>query len=228
MAYHEPTPLTLNEMKEIWIIGAGRFGLLAVERLSAVFRGCHFIIVDPDKASLLRAEGSNRTLEQAEGVSFLDQRMHSPTAPDWIIPALPIHLAAEWCLTRLKIEGLHRIVIPFEVDPLVPNPLRGPGGDIFISHADFVCPDDCEEPESICTVTQENRCLDMYTLLGGIQIFEYLPLVIRSYQLGPGIGGYRPSQLFDLVKLVGNKENKYLLSTACRCHGVMTSLGYSS
>lgn len=213
-------------MKEIWIIGTGRFGLLAAERLAEIHAGHHLVLVDPDRENLLRGDGPNRTLERMDGVSFLDQRLHSAKAPDWIIPALPIHLAAQWCLVRQDLKGLRRIEVPSEIDLLVPNPARDPAGNIYASHADFLCPDDCDEPADICTVTQKRRNTDMFDLLGKIRIAKFQPLVVRSYQLGPGIGGYRPRQLFNLLKRVEKIEEDFLLSTACRCHGVMTGLGY--
>ena len=66
----------------------------------------------------------------------------------------------------------------------------------------------------------------MFELLSGIELFRYRPLVIRSFQLGPGIGGYRPRDLYDLLDQVESSDEAILLSTACRCHGVMTALGY--
>ena len=224
-------------MKEIWIIGIGQFGLLATERLAKKYNKHHLVLVDPDRKNLLQGEGPNRTLELMDGVSFLDQRLNSEKTPeriipdwiipDWIIPALPIHLAAEWCLVRQGLNGLERMAIPSEIDPLIPNQMRDPSGNIFVSHANFICPEDCAEPTKICTVTQKRRKTDMFELLGKIRISKFQPIAVRSYQLCPGVGGYRPRQLFDLLKQVENIKGSFLLSTACRCHGVMTGLGYS-
>ena len=213
-------------MKEIWVIGTGQFGLLAAERLAKIHAKHHFVLVDLDRENLLRGDGPNRTLEQMDGVFFLDQRLHDAKAPDWIIPALPIHLAAEWCLVQQDLKGLRRINLPSDIDQVVPNPIRDPAGNIYTSHADFLCPDDCDEPADICTVTQMRRNTNMFELLGKIRIPKIQSLVVRSYQLAPGIGGYRPRQLFDLLKRVEKIEEDLMLSTACRCHGVMTGLGY--
>jgi hypothetical protein len=112
------------------------------------------------------------------------------------------------------------------MDDLVPNPMRDPSGQIYVSHADFICPDDCAEPAAICTVTGKKRQADMFDLLGRIRISGFSSRVVRSYQLAPGVGGYRPRQLFDILKQVEKTQKNYLLSTACRCHGVITGLGY--
>ena len=106
----------------------------------------------------------------------------------------------------------------------VPNPLRGPDGNLYVSHADFTCPDDCAEPEDVCTVTQTTRERNMFEILGDIKVPPFQPLVIRSYQLGPGIGGYRPEQLFDLLSEVEQAKGHLAVCTACRCHGVVTGL----
>jgi hypothetical protein len=215
----------MDVMEEIWIIGAGRFGSLAYSRLSKRAKSRVFVLVDPVKENLLRCEGPKVTLEQSEGVDFLTRHLsHAEPKPDWIIPALPVHLAAEWVLSRLRSEGIRRIPIPPKIEPLLPNPMRGTEGNIYVSHADFICPDDCAEPRNLCTVTQEPRKQNMFDLLRKLRIPPFQSLVIRSYQLGPGVGGYRPEQLFALVQSVEQSTGSLLVCTACRCHGVITGL----
>ncbi len=214
------------EMKEIWIIGMGRFGQLAADRLTKISPRYHLVLVDPDRDHLQQENGPHRTIKPMDGVSFLDQQLRPEKGPEWIIPALPVHLAAQWCLARLGNHGLRQIGIPFEIDALVPNPMRDTSGQVYVSHADFICPDDCAEPAAICTVTRKKRRADMFELLGSVRMPGFLSLTVRSYQLAPSVGGYRPRQLFDLLKQVKQNKKKYLLSTACRCHGVITGLGY--
>ena len=60
--------------------------------------------------------------------------------------------------------------------------------------------------------------------IGEIQYKPYRAMVIRSHQLGPGIGGYRPEQLFELLDRVERSKGPLLIGTACRCHGVITGL----
>ena len=211
-------------MEEIWIIGVGQFGLLALQRLSKSNKERHFVLVDPVEENLLRCKGPNRTLEQANGVDFLDQNLHAGSTPHWIIPALPINLVAEWFLVRLGPKKLRRVNLPSEIEPLLPNPIRGSEGNIYVSHADFRCPDDCAEPRDMCTVTEKPRKQNMFEILGDLRIAPFQPLAIRSHQLGPGIGGYRPKQLFPLLIQVEQARGRLLVSTACRCHGVITGL----
>ncbi len=211
-------------MQRFWIIGVGQFGLIAVKRLSAKFPGAAFVCVDPDKANLAKAKGPNRTLAQIDGVAFVNQHLQPQAAPDWIIPALPVHLAAEWCLEQLAANGLNRIDLPENLAAMVPHPLKGEDKDLYVSHADFTCPDNCDEPNEVCTITGEPRQRNMFEVLQQVKMPEYTSLVIRSHQLAPGIGGYRPQQLFNLRQQVTNISGNMLLSTACRCHGVMTAL----
>jgi hypothetical protein len=212
-------------MEEIWIIGVGRFGSLAYSRLSKRAKSRVFVLVDPIKENLLRCEGAKVTLEQSDGVDFLTRHLsHAEAKPDWIIPALPVHLAAEWVLSCLGSGGIRRIPIPPKIESLLPNPTRGSEGNIYVSHADFRCPDDCAEPRDICTVTQKPRKQNMFDLLRKLRIPPFQSLVIRSYQLGPGIGGYRPQQLFGLIQSVEQSAGSFLVCTACRCHGVITGL----
>jgi hypothetical protein len=211
-------------MREVWIIGVGRFGSLAAQRLSSRLPDTHFLLVDPDEKNLLRAKGPGRTLIKEDGVRFLRTALSGRVPPDWIIPAVPVHLAAEWCLLHLRERGWKRREIPETIHPLLPAPLVGASGDVYVSHADFQCPDDCAEPRDLCTVTQERRKRNMFELLADLPVSPFHPVVIRSNQLGPGIGGYRPSQLTDLLSRIESSPNPVLVCTACRCHGVLTAM----
>lgn len=211
-------------MKSVWIIGGGRFGALALERLSKIMSGARFSVVDPDGSRLERLAGQERELIPKNGVAFLAEHLNPESAPDWIIPALPVHLAAEWCQARLGPEKASRIKIPDRCLGLLPNPMRGESGDVYVSHAPFVCPDDCPEPAQVCTATGEPRKRNLYDILLNSRFPGFHSRVIRSRQLGPGVGGYRPRQLFDLLDRLENMNGDFLVSTACRCHGVITGI----
>jgi len=211
-------------MEEIWIIGVGQFGYMAFQRLSAAGKKRHFVLVDPIKEHLLRCKGATVAPEISDGVDFLEKYLKSGKRADWIIPALPVHLAAEWFLLHLGPERLRRAPLPSDIEMIVPNPIRGSEGNIYVSHADFRCPDDCDEPQDICTITRKKRKQNMYELLGNIHIKPFKALNIHSRQLGPGVGGYRTKQLLALLERVKQAKGPILLSTACRCHGVITGL----
>jgi len=211
-------------MEEIWIIGLGQFGHIAFRRLSETLKGIHFVLVDPVEENLLKCAGPTTTLEISDGVKFLERHLKTGCKPDWIIPSLPVHLAAEWFLLHLGPTRLKRVHLPSELDRLVPNPIRGSEGNLYVSHADFRCPADCDEPRDICSITRKMRHQNMYDFLLNLSFKPFNSLNIRSYQLGPGIGGYRAEQLLEMKATVEQGTGPVLLSTACRCHGVITGL----
>ena len=90
-------------METVWIIGAGRFGRLAVKRLQKNF---HLVIIDIDKNRLNAIEGSNITLEQGNGIDYLTDNLRQKTMLDWIIPTLPVHLAWEWSQKKIGTHGV--------------------------------------------------------------------------------------------------------------------------
>jgi hypothetical protein len=211
-------------VSQIWIIGSGRFGRLALQRLTSARGSRAFTLVDPDPAQLRSAEGPAAETVVSDGVAFLVERLERTGGPDWIIPAVPVHLAAEWCLSRLGPERVRRIDLPPGIESRLAHPMTGPSGDIYVSHADFICPDDCPEPAGHCTVTQQPRKPNMFDQLADISVPGGRSLVLRSHQLGPGVGGYRPEALLHLLDQLGSVNGPVLVSTACRCHGVVTPM----
>ena len=98
-------------MKEIWIIGAGRFGRMAADRLTGKIKNLRLVLVDLAAEKLHEAEGPGRTLIKADGAAYLAEHLSKGKEhhPDWIVPAVPIHLAAEWCLLNQSKKNLQRI-----------------------------------------------------------------------------------------------------------------------
>ena len=211
-------------METIWIIGVGQFGMIALERLSASKNKRQFVLVDPVGENLEKCRGPNRILVKDDGVRYVTGELQNGNEPEWIIPALPVHLAAAWCMLRLGPGRIGRVALPDDIHTRLPNPFRGQDGNIYVSHADFICPDDCAEPGGVCTKTGLPRKRNMFELLADITVGTFRSRVIRSHQLGPGIGGYRPAQLFDLLEQVTAATGDLLVCTACRCHGVLTGL----
>ncbi len=211
-------------MEEIWIIGAGHFGQLAFRRLSEARKDRYFVLVDPIAEYLRNFKSPQARLEVSDGIAFVEKHLYDSGGPDWIIPALPVHLAAEWLLFHLGPKRLRRIELPVELDRQVPNPIRGAEGNLYVSHADFNCPADCDEPRDTCSITGKRRRQNMYDLMADMKAEGFKSLNIRSHQLERGVGGYRPEQLVELMERVDHTRGAVLLSTACRCHGVITGL----
>jgi hypothetical protein len=211
-------------MEEIWIVGVGHFGQMAFRRLSEERKDRYFVLVDPVAENLQNFKSPQARLEVADGIVYVEKHLMHSGGPDWIIPALPLHLAAEWLILHLGPNRLRRIELPFELDRLVANSFRGFEGNLYVSYAGFRCPEDCDEPREFCIITREVRKQNMFEMLGNLNIKPFKAINLRSHQLGPGIGGYRAEQLVELRKKVELATGPVLLSTACRCHGVITGL----
>jgi len=208
-----------------WILGAGRFGRLAVERLLARREPPQLVVVDqnPDKLLLFADRPVERVNEDV--LDFL--RANLEEGPDWIVPAVPIHVAFGWLAAELAgIGRLETLSAPQTVDSQIPNPWRDGRGGLYTSVATFRCPDDCSEPRDRCTVTGLRRSGDLFALLARIRVPGYVPLVVRSQQLAAGVGGYRPSALQRLLRGAEAAQGSVLVATACRCHGVIHALRF--
>jgi len=210
-------------MEIVWIIGSGRFGLRAARHLLRQDKRFQVVLVDSDPGKLDPAQGLDCSKVHADGIAYLDALLDSGNLPAWIVPALPVHLAWEWCRRQLGAAMMHPVQVSSRIERQVPNPMRGPEGNLYVSHANFRCPANCNEPHDICTITQEPRKQEMYRLLSQLGFENFASLVIQSRQLGPGIGGYAPKALFLLLEKIKTVNGPFLLSTACRCHGVITA-----
>jgi hypothetical protein len=208
---------------EYWIIGYGKVGRRALKRLLSRSPEARFTVVDPHLQN--PPEGLEGIRWKAEeGVSFLRRKRVSGDGEGstWIIPALPRHLVYEWLAATLPESHFFRpIPVPEAVASQLPNAMRGAEGQIFMSIADFVCPVSCSEPQKGCPVTGKPRPFNLYAHLGTIREGSWQTVVVRSYQLAPGVGGYRTRQLIEALEAIRGRPGSYLVSTASKCHGVM-------
>ncbi len=205
-----------------WIIGAGNFGIRAVERLGKKYPQAALTVVDQDQEALDRLGDLPVHRVCQEGASYLEASLHGQSEPGWIIPAVPIHLAFEWTRRKLVRNGsVEVLAVPSEIETMLPNPLRGPQGQVFVSYADFRCPDHCTEPYDQCTWTGKPRKGLLYKKIEEISYKEYRSIVIQSHQLAAGVGGYQPEALKRSLAEVSRTKTPVLYTTACLCHGVM-------
>ena len=209
-------------MKSIWIIGAGSFGLRAAKMLEKRCR--QVVLIDLNKENCKNDFSTEWLFVEQDGADFLYKNLSENQSPSWIVPAVPIHLAVEWCLLKIGSENIRRISLPDDISQKLPNPVLGKNGDMYVSHANFRCPETCNEPDDYCSITRTSRKSSMFDMLSDFWFPPFRSLVIRSYQLAPGVGGYRPEQLFCLTEAVATTGGQLMIATACRCHGVVTGL----
>lgn len=206
------------------VIGCGYFGSRAVENLLKKDPHANIIVVDQNKSALRKVSSPSIETTAGEGRLYLEQFLLEGREVDYIIPAVPFHLAFEFILSQLRPLGGRRRKVP----PLsgLPNPMKGKTGDLLTSLADFICSEDCPEPSQHCTFTKKRRPKPLYEILNDLEgTFE--SRVIRSEQLGPGIGGFKAKTILNLLKDIKKKKRPgqfILISTASRCHGVTSAL----
>jgi hypothetical protein len=215
--------------QRICILGAGQFGTLAAQRLSKRYPEASFLVVDERREKLDRIErdfGITGALEDIQSF-FANDWVDDGT---WIIPAIPVHFAFEWIANELKKTGeLEHPPVPEAVAGQIPNPYRALSGSLCASFATFICPDSCNEPDEICTHTKSPRPGNLYEELARIELPGFDVIVVRSWQLAPGVGGYPRGILRSLLeKIEKTPESSYLIATSCRCHGVIDALRWKS
>ncbi len=203
-----------------WILGGGRFGSIAARRLRKKEPDAHIKIVDSDPEVVRRSKEKVDTVAE-DGIAFLARQLEGKSRPDWIVATIPVHVAFEWICSTLQGHEVLTLPVPENLFLLLPNSMWGKKGELYVSQADFLCPDNCPEPFDRCFVTGKPRKTEMYRNLEQLKLPGYRSIVIRSHQLAPGVGGYTPSALLNARKEVVEKEGRVLLSTACRCQGVL-------
>lgn len=214
-------------MARYLILGAGKFGRLALERLSALDAQAAFWVVDLRSQALAAARKLTSAPAQwveAEAGAFLAGSWKNAGAWDWLIPAIPEHVVFSW-LRQGPLAGRGWVVLkaPAKLATLTPVAVRGREGELYLSRARHLCPDDCAEPQ-VCPVTGEPRETPLYEELAALAIPGYRTAVVPSLQLAPGVGGFSPERLAVLAQDLAGRRGKVLVATACRCHGVVHAL----
>lgn len=207
---------------EIWVMGAGHFGRLAIKRLPEDHPGAKLTAVDLKEA---RGLPERVRFVKGDAADFLFTDFDERVA--WIVPAVPVHLAFEWLLKELGASaGRARVpdgVVELLVARNIPSVQRTDDGSLLVSAAATTCPDDCPEPAKLCPATGEAREEDLFAMLGGMDVPGWPVHVVRSRQLSVGVGGFSPRDLLLLRESVP-KRGGLLVATACRCHGVVSGL----
>jgi len=216
-------------MASYLVLGAGKFGRLALERLGSKNNQAAFLVVDRLIQRLRAARNLTAAPAQwveAEAIAFLTERLRQGAAWDWLIPAVPVHVAFSWLRQgSLAGTGWEVAEVPEELAGLTPSAIRGREGELYLSRALHLCPDDCSEPP-VCPVTGEPREIPLFEELAALKVPGFKVAVIPSLQLAPGVGGYPPARLPALAHDLAAFRGKVLIATACCCHGVVHALAW--
>ena len=214
-------------MNNFWIIGGGKSGLKAANAFRKAYRLNRITVVEKEKTVCRQIAGLGFETVCTDGIQYLERHLIDAHYPDWIVPAIPVHVAYEWIRAKLSAcSEPPRIPVPSGLTGELPNPIKGSAGQLYISIADFKCPDNCPEPADICTYTGKPRPMILHEFLKLIRHQDFKSIVLRSHQLAPGVGGYKPEELFNALKEIETTQAPVLFSTACSCHGVMHAFKY--
>ncbi len=209
-------------MDKFWIIGGGKFGLRAAQELHKLDTTHQITIVEKQKAVCRQLDRLGFEAVCTDGIAYLERHLTRPHYPDWIIPAIPLHVAYEWIRAKMSPKYIiESVAVPQDVVSDLPNPIQGESGQFFISIADFKCPAGCLEPPEFCTYTNKPRPMILHEFLKTIQLKGFTSFVIQSHQLAPGVGGYTPDTLFQMLDRIQTTRSPVSLSTACSCHGII-------
>ena len=203
------------------LAGGGRFGKLALQRIPERIAIVADLQPDQEVAGLAKAAGAE--LWQRDAVEAVVEALAGRNRPvEWIIPMAPIHLLAKWIAADLARKNPVFGQVPDQLIPEVKMRHRGENGEVYVSLADFMCPDDCPEPVEICTHTGKPRGAPMFKRISDIKAVGMRVGVLRSIQLAPGVGGLPVHEMLQLKQEVGRLGGEWLLATACRCHGLIS------
>ena len=208
------------------IIGCGHFGSRAVKKLFQKDSQTKILVIDKNKKALQKVSRLPVETTVCDGIIYLNQFLSEGQKADYIIPAVPLHLAFEFILSQSKPLGGKRRKVPTLSG--LPNPMMGKTGDLYTSLANFLCSEDCPEPARYCTATGKRREKPLYQILNDLK-GPFESRVIRSHQLTLGVGGFKPEALLDLLENIKKRAKPHrsiLISTASHCHGVTSALSY--
>jgi hypothetical protein len=160
-------------MARYLILGAGKFGRLALERIGKEDREAAFLVVDRSPQALKETRSpatAPMEVMAGEAAAFLVERLHPGADWDWIIPAVPIHVVFAWLRAGPLADPEWEVIeVPPEVAALTPAAHRGREGELYLSRALHLCPDDCAEPE-VCPDTGEAREIPLYEELAALNL----------------------------------------------------------
>ncbi len=212
------------DQETIWILGGGQFGSRAARILRQQLPAATILVVDMHSPGNLPG-GVELVCDDC--VNWLVNNLTTTAAVNKIVPAVPLHVAAEWLKKKLSLAGfcVQDVEIPDNVLRLLPHPFRITPAQIAVSHADFLCPPDCPEPEIFCTATGLPRPLPLFQLLASSIFADFTPVILRSRQFSSGVGGFYPADLWTLLEHCQLRPAQPLLiGTACLCHGIVDGI----
>jgi hypothetical protein len=205
------------------MVGFGKVGKALLPRVIRQWDQSRIWIIDHNPESLNSQEALAGIRVLGDGPQFLTQNRQWIRDDDWIIPALPVHLAWKWLALNLKSHKPKAAAPPLNWGSLLPYSQTLEDG-LLLSFADFVCPDHCPAPLHHCFKTKQKRSQPLWKYLATRPCSKGTLEVIESRQMAPGMGGYPFGELRRVLKRALETGPPFYVATACRCHGVINGL----
>ena len=202
------------------VFGGGKFGLRAVKWLIDNKRD--FVVIDPNEDCLVQREYHLKEFDGKGGFLRGDIKelieIVLEKKPELVFPTAPIHLAAALVKEFHKMKEWNEKVNCI-LSGLPPKIIVSVGrGSVVVSYnRDATCLENCNAPD-ICPVTKIKKPAPMHEL---VRFAVPDGFVIKSEYLEPGLGAIKGDLLRRLLESV---DDRIVVATACRCHGVITSL----
>lgn len=176
--------------------------------------------------------------ERSTWDDFLDARLAAPDLrPDdqLVTPPFTPHLALAWLLRRMQRElpAVSWALEPFRRMPGTPFQQQAEGGPLLVSHADWICPVNCIEPER-CPKTRGPRYWDLdrtvralaVALGEGGQTVDQVHL-FHCHHVAYGVGAYPLAELPAAAESIAAAARsadgplRVLVGTISHCHGAL-------
>lgn len=176
--------------------------------------------------------------ENADWDTFCDRYFDAlpETSGDHIVPPpFTPHLALGWLLRRLREDrrDLSWSLEPIERMPGTPYQNQSEGGPVTLSHAAWMCPVHCTEPDR-CPITRGARYWDLtrtvdgwaHALAEGGQAVDQIHL-FQCLHYTHGVGTYPAAKVVGARRLIAGvrpraeSPARFLVGTVSRCHGAI-------
>jgi hypothetical protein len=224
------------------ILGGGCYGTFYLRQLlrartADALQFDEILVVDhgDQPAALELSDAENVSFIQSDWSDFFDTHLENSTSTDDLFVPSPFnpHLGLGWLLRSIerRFPDATLTLEPFSQMPGTPFQQQREHGTLVASHADWICPVHCIEPE-ICPHTRGPRHWDMDRT--GRALADRLtaahqpatePHLFHCHHVAFGVGGYAVAELLQARAAIESKlgaspvSARFLVGTISRCHG---------
>jgi hypothetical protein len=226
------------------IVGGGCYGTFYTQQLlkardAGAVQLERIVVVDRNEAPRARTDvGADPDVEylRSDWDRFFDEYFNGSICDpaDQFVPSpFNPHLGLAWLTRLVRQSGNYELDLEdFSVLPATPYREQRAHGTLVASHADWICPVHCVEPET-CPKTRGPRHWDMDLtaraladqLAGHGQKVDEVHL-FHCHHVTYGVGAYPASELLAardalFTSLAERGSVRFLIGTVSRCHGAM-------